>query len=77
MRIKIFAMIIAAAFLMTGVNSSFAQGKTAPKSKIEKVAKVTKKDTKKSKTNKAKDETKHKCSGKEKESCSGSCEMED
>lgn len=76
MKIKIFAMIIAAAFLMTGVSSSFAQEKVAPKTKTEqKVVKVTKKETTKVKTTKTKVKE-HKCTDKEKESCTKACEQE-
>ncbi|MGE5353892.1 MAG: hypothetical protein ACM3P0_17530 [Acidobacteriota bacterium] len=75
MKVKIFAMIIAAAFLMTGVNT-FAQEKVAPKTKTEqKVVKVTKKETTKVKTTKTKVKE-HKCTDKEKESCTKSCEQE-
>ncbi|MGE5399202.1 MAG: hypothetical protein ACM3S2_02300 [Ignavibacteriales bacterium] len=77
MRIKIFAAIIAAAFLMTGVNSSYAQEKSATKTakveqKTDKKAaaktKATKESNKKAKT--------HTCTDKEKSSCSQSCENE-
>lgn len=79
MKVKLFAMVIAAAFLMTGVSTSFAQEKVAPKAKTEqkdvKVTKVVKKETTKVKTTKTKVKE-HKCTDKEKESCTKSCEQE-
>ncbi|HEX2865794.1 MAG TPA: hypothetical protein VHO03_02070 [Ignavibacteriales bacterium] len=75
MKVKLFAMVIAAAFLMTGLNSSFAQEKVAVKTKTEQkvAAKDTKKVITKVKTAKKKAIT-HKCTDKEKESCTKSCE---